>query len=269
MTEFEAPIRRKDTAKGHHYVDARGRRVPGVTTILDAGLPKKALINWAGNATAEAALNNWDALTKLPPAARLSKLKGARYEDKDTAAKRGTEVHYYAEQLANGKEVQVPNELVAHVEAYARFLDEWQVKPLLVEFSVGSATYGYAGSGDLIADLWHADQQEWVRWLLDVKTNRTGIYGETALQLAAYRYADELVDANGSAGPVPEVQATGAIHVRADGYSLHPIEAGPEQHRTFLYVQQVAEFDAVAKDMVGPPQRPALHSTYRLVREES
>lgn len=269
MARFTAPIRRKDTQKGHYYVDAVGRRVPGVTTILDGGLPKKALINWAGNATAEAALNNWDALSKLPPAARLAKLKSARYEDKDTAAKRGTEVHYYAEQLANGKDVQVPKELVGHVEAYARFLDEWQVKPLLVEFSVASERYGYAGSGDLIADLWDGEDARWVRWLLDVKTNRTGIYGETALQLAAYRYADHLVDAKGSAGAVPEVERAGAIHVRTDGYDLHPIEAGPDQHRQFLYVQQVAEFDAHAKDLVGPSLRPAIHSTYRLVREES
>ena len=42
-------IVRKNTAKGHYYIDQEtGERVPGVTTILDSGLPKKALINWAG-----------------------------------------------------------------------------------------------------------------------------------------------------------------------------------------------------------------------------
>lgn len=270
MPKFTAPIRRHDTAKGHHYVDGQGRRVPGVTTIQDGGLPKKALINWAANATADYAINNWDELAALPPAQRLKRLQGARYEEKDTAAKRGTEVHHYAQQLAEGKDaVAVPDELVGHVEAYVRFLDEWQVKPHLVEFSVASPRYGYAGSGDLIADLWMADLGRFMRWLLDVKTNRTGIYGETALQLAAYRYAEHLVDASGAIGPVPEVEMCGAIHVRSDGYSLHPVEAGPEQHRNFLYVQQVAEWDAIARDLVGPALRPATHSTYRLTRETS
>jgi len=64
MPKFTPPIRRKETARGHHYVDAENRRVPGVTTILGA-LPKDALINWAANTTADAAVNRWDELGAL------------------------------------------------------------------------------------------------------------------------------------------------------------------------------------------------------------
>ena len=265
---YTSPIRRKDTAKGHYYVDAEQRRVPGVTTIQDGGLPKKALINWAGNTTAAYAIDHWDELAALSPAARLKRLQGCRYEEKDAAAKRGTEVHYYAERLVQGKAVKVPEELVGHVESYVRFLDEWQVQPVLVEFSVASPKYGYAGSGDLIADLAAPDDGEAARWLLDIKTTRSGIFGETALQLAAYRYAEHLVDTTGVVGPLPEVQRTGAVWVRADGYSLHPVAAGPDEHRAFLYVQQVADFDKDSRDLIGPEMRPPTISTYRLTREE-
>ena len=266
MTTFTPPIRRRNTARGHHYVDAAGVRVPGVTTILSDGVPKAALINWAANATADAAVNRWDELAEMPPAQRLATLRGARYEDKDRAANRGTEVHRLAEELVHGRAVQAPNEIAGHVEAYARFLDEFRVTPVHVEFSIASYRYGYAGTGDLIATLQTTDGPR--LWLLDLKTNRSGIYGETALQLAAYRYADVLLDDTGE-HPMPEVQGCAAIHVRGDGYSLIPVLAGPEQHRTFLYVQQVAGFTKSSSDLVGAALTPPTASTFRLVREDS
>jgi hypothetical protein len=267
MTAFKAPIRRKDTARGHHYTDATGARVPGVTTILGDGLPKAALINWAANATADAAVNRWDELAALPPAARLKELQGARYAEKDKAAKRGTEVHGFAEQLALGKSVQVPDELAGHVEAYARFLDEFAVKPVYVEFSVASYRYGYAGTGDLIADITTGGVTR--RLLMDIKTNRSGIFGETALQLAAYRFADVLLPAAGGEEPMPPVDGCAAIHVRGDGYSLIPVTAEPEQHRTFLYAQQIAQWSKHDRDLIGAAVVPPTASTYRLTREQS
>jgi hypothetical protein len=265
VSAFIAPIRRKDTAKGHHYVDATGARVPGVTTILGDGVPKPALINWAANATAEAAVNRWDEIAAMPPANRLKTLQGARYAEKDAAANRGTAVHGFAEQLVQGHPVQVPDELAGHVEAYARFLDEFGVKPVHVEFSVASYRHGYAGTGDLIADITHAGTTR--RLLMDIKTNRSGIYGETALQLAAYRYADVLLPASGPEVEMPEVDGCAAIHVRADGYSLIPVTAGIEQHRMFLYAQQVAGFTKHSSDLVGAAVAPPTTSTFRLIRE--
>jgi hypothetical protein len=265
MSRFVAPIRRHDTAKGHSYKDATGARVPGVTTIIGNGLPKPSLINWAGNATADAAINQWDELTTLPPAARLKRLKDARYEDKDRAGKRGTEVHGYAEQLAKGEPVQVPDELVGHVESYAKFLEEFDVHPVHIEFSVASYKHGYAGTGDLIADLIVNGKRKLL--LIDVKTNRTGIFPETALQTAGYRYADVLIQGNNER-PMPEVDGCAAIWVRSDGYSLIPLTAGPDQFRTFLYVSEVAKFQHDASDVVGPPIKPPTASTYRLTRQE-
>ena len=263
---FTPPIRRRNTARGHYYVDATGARVPGVTTILGDGVPKPALINWAANATADAAVNRWDELTELPVAQRLSVLKGARYEDKDRAANRGTEVHRLAEYLIRGERVHAPDEIAGHVESYVRFLDEFRVRALWVEFSIASYRHGYAGTGDLIAELQTTDGP--VRWLLDLKTNRSGIYGETALQLAAYRFADVLI-AGQDEQPMPAVEACAAIHVRGDGYSLIPVTADEATFRTFLYAQQVAGFTKHGNDFVGAAVVPPTTSTYRLTREST
>jgi hypothetical protein len=270
MPRFTAPIRRHDTAKGHNYKDAEGRRVPGVTTIIDGGLPKDALINWAANATADAAINRWDHLAMLPPAARLKALQAARYEDKDRAAKRGTEVHRYAEALVNGETVAVPDELAGHAESYARFLDDFSVEPVHVEFSVASYRYGYAGTADLLAVL-AMPRGTKRRLLLDVKTARSGIFGSHALQLAAYRFADVLIEGEGknqTERPMPEVDGCAAIHVRGDGYDLVPVTADEAQHRTFLYAQQIYEWGQVDRDFVGAPIVPPTTSTYRLVRDQ-
>ena len=278
-THFTAPIRRKETARGHHYIDATGTRVPGVTTILGDGLPKAALINWAAGATADAAVNLWDELAALPPAARLKRLNGARYEDKDRAANRGTEVHGMAEHLIAGEQVQAPDDIAGHVEACARFLDEFDFQPEHVEFSIASYRYGYAGTGDFIASIllpsgakvpeeWQRFRGQRIRILGDWKTNRSGIFGETALQLAAYRYADVLLPARGPEVPMPAVDACAAIWVRGDGYELKPVTAGPDQHRTFLYAQQIAQWTKHDRDLIGAAVVPPTTSTFRLVRDQ-
>jgi hypothetical protein len=239
MTLFAAPARRIDrVAFGkptHHYVDANGERIPGVTTILSEGLPKPALINWAGNTTAAYAVDNWETLQDLKPSERLERLKKARYEDRDTAAKRGTEVHELASRLMIGETITVPDELRGHVEAYARFLDDWEPTPILVESTVVSYHHGYAGTLDMIYQL---ESGEVV--LADIKTTRSGIYGETALQLAAYRYADCVLTEDGER-PMIEVDSCAAIWVRADGYSVFPVKADSGAFKDFRRVMQTAQ----------------------------
>lgn len=252
---FVPPVQRKNAGRNHYYVDGKGNKMPGVTTILGDGMPKKALIDWSANATADYAVNNWDTLAEMAVADRLKLLKKARYEDRDNAARRGTEVHTIGERLVKGEKVQVPEELRGHAEAYVRFLDEWNVEPVLVEFVIASYKYGYAGTADLVADLTMPDGSV-VRWLLDIKTTRSGVFGETALQLAGYRFADVYIDADGNEQPMIPVTATGVIHVRADGYSLVPVIAEERQLTQLRYVQQVGRFDANARDLIGTPLDP-------------
>lgn len=248
------PVTRQDTKHfgkpSHHYLDATGARIPGVTTILGDGLPKPALIAWAANVTAEAAVNRWPELSELSVSDRLKLLKGVRYADRDEAARRGTEVHALGEQLVRGEQVIVPDALAGHVDAYLQFLDEWQPDPVLVEATVYSRPYGYAGTLDLVADM-----RDGRRLLLDLKTTRSGVYGETALQLAAYRYADRYLSPDGPADMV-EVDDTAVVWVRSDGYDLVPVTAGPEQLKLFRHVALVARSVGGLKDLVGA----ALHA---------
>jgi hypothetical protein len=270
-------ITRVDRGRNHWYIDTdTDQRVPGVTSFTSDGLPKPALINWAGSATAEYAVDHWDELAELTPSVRLKTLQGARYASRDAAANKGTQVHKLAEKLVQGDRVTVPDELAGYVESYVRFLDEYDVRPVLVERTVYSAQHHYCGTFDLIAELLDPDdpepdpeQRQRQTWLLDVKTSRSGIFGETALQLAAYRFAEVWIDEDGAQFEMPEVDLCGGVHVRADGYDLIPLEVEPLQHRQFLYVQQVAQFMAGARELVGEPVASPHASTYRLIREDS
>jgi hypothetical protein len=172
---------RKNTAKGHYYLDAdTGERVPGVTTIGGNGLPKPALLNWAGEATAEYAVDNWDTLAALPLTERLKKIKGGRYEKRDAAANKGTAVHAMAERLIAGEKVTVPDELTGYVDACVAFLDNFDVRAVHVEAVVYSETNRHVGTCDLIADVLLPDMPEYdhigrdaegySRGLLDWKT---------------------------------------------------------------------------------------------------
>lgn len=263
---------RIDYGGGHSY-KLDGQKIPGVTTILNDGLPKKALVPWAAKAIAEyvgerltrtgdatelitalRALDEEKARTnkryraKWPTSGEFSRtafidlLKGVHWEDRDKAANKGTAVHNAAEDLANGKEIEVPDEIIGHVDAYIQWVNDWTPTEQLVEFVCGSRKHRYMGTGDLIARL--ADGR---RWLLDYKTNRSGPFAEVALQLAAYRYAEFIVTPDGEI-PMPEVDACGVLWLRADGYDLYEVKADPTVFRTFLYVQQVAAFTNAERD---------------------
>lgn len=274
---------RKQAGRNHYYVDLNtGERLPGVTTIIDRGLPKKALINWAGNATAEYVLDNWDELAALAPAARLSKMRSGRYADVDKAKDRGTQVHKLGERIINGERVVVPDLLRPYVGSYVRFIDEFQLRARHVEAIVYSETHRYCGQLDIFGDILLPDMPEYDHLprdddgyvcdcLIDAKTNRTGIFGETALQLAGYRYAEFMqTDPRdpATAFPMPEVTWTGAVWIRPDGYSLKPIVAEREQHRAFLYANQVGIFDEGSRDLVGEPIEPPTASTYVLAKAD-
>lgn len=250
-------VTKRFNSRGGHWYKLDGVKVDGVTTVIGSGIPKPALMPWAIREVSTFAANNLELLGQLDIDARIDLLRGAPYRDRDKAARRGTEVHALAERLADGEEVDVPEELSGHVDSYLQFLDEWNVHPVLLEAVVGHRTHKWMGTLDLVADL--ADGQ---RWLLDLKTTRSGIYGETALQMAAYRHAEFYLDAQGHEQPMPAVDKVGAIWCRADGYDLVPVNADATVYRCFRYAQQIAAFTTVHSkewihDVLPPPTKDA------------
>jgi len=244
---------RRNHGRGHSYY-LGDRKLDGVTTLISNGLPKPALVKWAARCAAELAVNEWDALGEIPVADRLGRLIDAPNAMRDAAAVKGTRVHALADQLANGEEVVVPEELAGHVESCIRFLDEWQVETMMTETPVYHEKYLYAGTFDLIARMGGKI------WLLDFKTNKSGPFGDTAFQLAAYRYATHLLDVTvGDIEPMAPVHECGVVWLRSDGYDLYPYNVDDLVFRQFLYIQQVARAAAECRDYRGdaltPPAR--------------
>lgn len=74
--------------------------------------------------------------------------------------------------------------------------------------------------------------------LADWKTSRSGIYGETALQLEAYHKADFYVDENGVDQPMESLGITDhwgiwIPDVSKSKYQVYPMASGPEVFKTF------------------------------------
>ena len=238
-----APIRRvegKAFGKPTHWyvrVDT-GEKVPGVTTIIKDFMPKPALIRWASNTTAEQAVDRWDELAGMGVSERLKALKSAAWDARDKAALRGTELHAHAERLVHGQPVEVGDEQLPLVESAARFLDDWDLEPLLVERAVWHLRHGWAGTLDVVGRL-----RDGRIWLCDYKTGR-GAFPDHALQLAAYMRAEGWADDEGDAHAMPAIEAGGVVHVRADGYDLIPLDVSDRTYEVFRHGCVVARFNA-------------------------
>lgn len=263
------PIRYGDR---YRFVDEdSGQRVRGVTTFISNGVPKPNLVNWSANATIDYAIDHWAELDAMPPSEKIKTLSRARYEVTDKAKRRGSKLHRLAERLAAGERVNIPDGLEGYVQSYVRFLDEFGVVPVLTEAIVVSHTHGYGAILDLVGDLLDADESDGpsVRWLIEIKITRSGVFPEHALQLAGQRFADALVDPEtGEESPIPDVDQTGVVWVRPNGYDLVPVIAGPNEHRKFLYAMQIAEFMEDGRSLIGDPIDPPRASTFRLIEEE-
>jgi hypothetical protein len=222
---------RRNYGRGHGY-KLDGEKLVGVTTALGV-LDKPALRDWIARTTAERAIDEWDELGELPISQRLERIRWGARDKTQAAALRGTQIHDLGEKVAHGAEVDVPDEHVGPVEAYARWLDEWQVETFATETPLASTVHKYGGTADLWGKVGRLDG---ALYLLDIKTGK-GVYDEAAWQLAAYRYAD-LMLLDGAEVQVPEVAGVYVAHVLPDDVRMLPVEANPETFRSFLYILQ-------------------------------
>lgn len=273
--EPQPALRRINCGSGHRYT-VDGRKADGVTTLIKGGRPNPALVGWAAREVAEYVADNLDTVYAMAGMGRdsiVAALKAIPNTVRNNAGTRGTKVHKLGELLAAHLEVEVPEELEGHVESYVKFLDEWQVRPVLVEGVVGSRTWGYAGTTDLVADvvtpgaMLRADFP-WLdadipagtplRGIFDPKTSRSGIWPDVAYQLAAYRFSDAYLDAAGDEHPTAElgIQFGAAVHVRADDYDVRPVDCGPDTFKTFTYLATVARRVDGDKKLIGSPVYP-------------
>ena len=230
----ERTVRRHNVGSGHWY-EVDGHKADGVTTLLRQGMPPR-LDKWAAEKTANYALDHWDELSQQPLSERLAAMLAARWAERDRAANKGTQVHKLARQLVAGAAVDVPDELAGHVASYVRFLDDWEPDPLLVEATVVNRAVNYAGTLDLLATFPRLPGET---WLLDIKTG-SSVYGDTALQLAAYAYAETYLDDSGAEQPMIMPQVSAVVHVRSDGYEVYRMPLDGAIFNLFRHVAFVA-----------------------------
>jgi hypothetical protein len=245
-------IERIDRGNNHWYL-IDGRKADGVTTVINKGMPKPALVGWAAKVVAEKAVGIAEDMPamfeRMGRDAVVNALKREPNLQRDTAADRGTQVHRLADELVHGREVDVPDELSAYVDSAVAFMNTWRPRPVLSEIVVASRRWGYAGTLDLVADL-----PDGRRVLFDYKTGKS-VWPETAMQLAAYRHADCYLGTDGvTEVPMGEIgiDECMAVHVRADGFDVIPLDTSEPVFRAFLHVQYVARVSDSMKSWMKP-----------------
>lgn len=243
--------------KTHRY-RLDGASVSGVTTLLGKGLPKPALPHWAAKSVAEWVADNPDLTDEIKrmggrgPAVAF--LKNIPWQARDDAAIRGTDVHDLAEKLAHGEEVQVPEHLAGYVEGYLAWLDATGFQPIITEKPCANRKWAYAGKPDAIGTFEHGPLAG-KTVLLDWKTSR-GVYGETALQTAAYARAEFYMDGDDEA-PLPPVDATAVVHIQDGLTEMYVLATTSEEideaFKVFTHIAYVARKTDWIKSRITTP----------------
>jgi len=243
------PKDRTTTRDGSYYREpATGEKMTSVTTIISGGIPKPALIRWAAKAVAEYAVDHTEKWEHLDRDEAVDLLKGSPYRDRDKAANLGSAVHDEVESIILGRpSPEPPLPVRPYIHHFRAWVKAFNPTFEASELTVWSPTHGYAGTLDMIASI-----DGYGRGLIDVKTGKD-VYGETALQLAAYRYADYVRTPDGAKHKIPTVDFCAVLHLSAQTYELLPVEADAAQFAAFLYAKAVREWVASSKSLVGAP----------------
>lgn len=231
-------LTRHNVGANHYYTDTMPDgdeiKVPNVTGILNNGIPKSGLSWWAAGQAAEYAVEHWDELGDVGTLEKIKRIQGAARAETSKAAGKGQEIHRLAERLLHGEPVDKPEGLEGYIESCVRFLDEYEIEPVLSECAVINRAVPYAGTLDLVGDMLGQ------RWLLDWKTGKS-VYAETALQLAAYSHAEFYLEEKREQ-PVAElgIERGAVVHLRADGFDVYPMDISQRTYSLFRYVAVVA-----------------------------
>jgi hypothetical protein len=264
------PDRIPRPSQGWYRDKLTGDKLRRVTTILSQGMPKEALVFWAGNITAQTALDNlpYLASSSLNPASRSEAydwLRRAHTRKKDERAAIGGAVHDVIEAHILGQPIPAAHlddeEIAPFIEHFLRFVEEWQVTFEASEMVVGNYTEGYAGTLDYLlrsprlAALFGVPADTVI--VGDTKTGGElgvkGVYAEAGIQMSAYRHAEVGWLRDGTRIPLPPIHSTGVVlHLRPEGYLPYPAACGDDVFAAFLHVKAIADFQAgLSKSVIG------------------
>ncbi|MFJ8394377.1 hypothetical protein [Streptomyces sp. NPDC094144] len=238
------------------YVDhVTQEKVPGVTSVVGM-LPKPFLTFWAAKMTAEAAVDNLRAVESIAANDRdgaVDYLKGAHRRYTKLRAGIGSDAHDMFERLIRGEYIRRAHpDLEPYRVNFLEFLDAVQPELIRAEDVAWSDTHKYAGSFDALLSIKDEDGTP-VTVITDWKTGK-GTYADVALQMAAYGFADRLIDAEGNSEPMPHIDAAAVLHITADQWTFKPVRFDEEVFSHFVTLRKTFEWDReVSKNVFGKP----------------
>lgn len=275
-TQMTSPkIRTVKRGGSRFYVHpVTGEQATGVTSVVGM-LPKDFLKWWAAKMVAEEAYDNFGTLASFVVSgdrdAAVKWLKAAHQRNTGSAALRGNVVHEMTEAIdeSGGMPARINRELLPYARGYLAFREETEAQILAVERTIWSQVHGYSGTLDrsiLLPEAAFAGFDSLPAWyegpkmpiIADVKTTRSGVHAEVALQMSAYATAEEALsfDEHGAATVEawPEHASTGlVIHLRPDAWRLVPVSCGPDVFAVFQSLLKVFAFERGLKNDVILP----------------
>ena len=258
-------------AGARFYVnDARPNiTVPGVTSIIGM-IPKQDFLGpWQAGMAADLAIDSFDYLQQMAARDRAGAkryISGAARRYTEARSKLGSRAHDAFERLMNGEELDVVHsDIVNHVQHFREFLAAVNPELVRAEDVAWSYEHDYAGSFDAILRVWvRVDAKGNVSVtpdrsgtpilvMVDYKTSKD-TYSDVALQLAAYRYADVVIDPDGNEEPMPAVNSAAVLHITDDQWAFKGVRADRDVFDAFLNLRKTFRWVREdSKDVIGKP----------------
>lgn len=256
------PTNAVDRPSGRWYIDPHDPDVMyvSVTTVIGATAGKPWLAPWSARLAAEYAVEQHALIGTLleqtdGAEAAVGLIKGVADRRRDDAADRGSLIHALAESLA--RDIALPAlpdddpDAAGLADALVAFFADHEPEVVYAEATVCSRRYRYAGTAD---GFWRLPKLPGAPLcLVDVKTG-SKVDGDVALQLAGYRNADEVWLRTGQKAPMPRVERTLVLHLRADGtYRLLNVNADRAAFDALLQAMALFGYrEARGRRSVGP-----------------
>ena len=232
--------------------EKKREHVPGVTGLLDKGLPKPALKFWAARSVAEYVADEPEQVEKLRAMGRgpmVAALKETPYQQRDEAAIKGTAIHAIAERIVHGENVDVDELLMPYIEGYIEWLDAWNVKPIITERSMGNRRWWYAGRADFRGEIGgRLCTGDW--------KSAKGVYGDNGLQLAAYDHGEFYVndDDPDTEYPIEPTGSLAVVHIKPYETRHHWVKNPDDAWRWFQHVAYTGRNADNIKNCLGPAE---------------
>lgn len=240
------PRHARDTERGRYYSDpAGGPDLVSVTNVLDTAVNKSmALVPWGVKLTVEYVLANLPTIVRraaTEPTTVIREIKAVHRDARDRATDLGDRVHAAAEAHTLGAPVEDDPEVAPYLRQYQLWLASWGVDLdqhiEATEITCFHRRLGYAGTADLLVWLPTGPGGRLELWLIDFKSSATrpakSVYPENTLQLAALRYCETVLLPDDTDAPMPRIERTGVLNLRARSHALVPMPADRSAHRAF------------------------------------